>query len=217
MTKDPAIRFTPMTELYKPVVELSKSILRHRPATGTKKGKKQVYGVLLDIAEVWEYYVYRIVRESLPQMEVVHTGRDLKSDRYLLRSQTSDARLGKLCPDICARRVGSTSYDYIIDAKYKAALCGEHYRDQPQREDLYQITSYLAALGRQDGTTTGVLAYPVRRDDSANDYGNPWIYSSTNIGEICLLGIPVELETQVDTELLRANLPHLGSTDRLRQ
>jgi len=196
--KDQVIRFTPMTELYRSVVELSKSILRHRPASGTDVGKKRVYGVLLDIAEVWEYYVFRLLHESFPQMEVLHTGRDREFEKHLLHSQTSSRKMGKIYPDICIRRMGSSAFDYIIDAKYKAALNRGHYQNQPQREDLYQITSYLAALGKRDGSTVGVLAYPIAEEEqvpSSWQSNSPWFFSSGDIGQVRFVGISVEQET----------------------
>ncbi len=202
--KDHVIRFTPMTELYKPVAELSKSILRHRPASGTNLGEKRVYGVLLDIAEVWEYYVFRLLQESFPQMEVLHTGRDREFNKQLLHSRASSQRLGKLYPDICIRRAGSSAFDYIVDAKYKAALNRGHYNDRPQREDLYQITSYLAALGERDGSTIGVLAYPIAEEGLAPSNwqsNNPWFFPSGNIGRVRFLGIDVEQETSLSAVL----------------
>lgn len=202
--KDHVIRFTPMTELYKPVVELSKSILRHRPASGTDLGKKRVYGVLLDIAEVWEYYVFRLLQESFPQMEVLHTGRDREFNKHLLHSRASNWRLGKLYPDICIRRIGSSAFDYIVDAKYKAALNRGHYNDRPQREDIYQITSYLVALGKRDGSTVGVLAYPIATGEPAQSSwqsNSPWFFPSGDIGQVRFLGIGVEQDTSLSAAL----------------
>lgn len=202
--KDYVIRFTPMTELYKPVVELSKSILRHRPASGIDEGQKRVCGVLLDIAEVWEYYVFRLLQESFPQMEVLHTGRDRDFNKYLLHSRASSQRLGKLYPDICIRRIGSAAFDYIVDAKYKAVLNQGHYKDRPQREDLYQITSYLAALGGRDGSTIGVLAYPIAGQEYAPSNWqscSPWFFPSGDIGRVRFLGIGVEQEASLSAIL----------------
>jgi 5-methylcytosine-specific restriction endonuclease McrBC regulatory subunit McrC len=204
--KDHLIRFTPMTELYKPVVELSKSILRHRPASGTDEGQKRVHGVLLDIAEVWEYYVFRLLQESFPEMEVLHTGRDREFNRYLLHSRASNRGLGKLYPDICVRRRGSTTFDYIIDAKYKAALNSGHLKTRPQREDLYQITSYLAALGKRDGSTVGVLAYPIAGEEQAASNWQSdslWDFPSSGIGQVRFLGISVEHETSLPASLFK--------------
>lgn len=198
--KDDKIRFTPMTQLYKPVVELSMSILHHRPFGGVKKGEKEVHGVLLDIAEVWEYYVYRLLRDSFPNMEVLHLGRDSTFEEHLLKSEVSNRPLSRLYPDICVHRVGASSFDYIIDAKYKAALCAEGYRNYPQREDLYQVTSYLAALGKEDGSTIGLLAYPIPGESEQHrglQSGNPWSFSSSKIGQIQLLGIPVEQDVNL--------------------
>ncbi len=204
-TEDQVIRFTPITELYRPVVELSKTILRHRPASGAEMGERSVYGVLLDIAEVWEFYVFRLLRESFPQMEVLHTGRDRKFKNHLLRSQALGRKIGRLYPDICIRRIGSSGFDYIIDAKYKSTLNSGNGQVPPQREDLYQITSYLAALGKPEGRSISVLVYPVANEEQSMDdwqFGNPWVYSSLDIGQVRFLGIPVEQKTALRGDAL---------------
>jgi len=209
-TEDHIIRFTPMTELYRPIVALSRAILRHKPLSGAEAGQRQVYGVVLDIAEVWEYYVFRLLRESFPQMEVLHTGRDRDFRNYLLRSQTSGKNIGRLFPDICIRRIGSTGFDYIIDAKYKSTLNTVSGQVPPQREDLYQVTSYLAALGKPEGRSTAVLAYPTANDEQLIDSwqtGNPWIFPSPHMGGVRFLGIPVELNTTLSEGILGKTYP----------
>jgi 5-methylcytosine-specific restriction enzyme subunit McrC len=206
-TEDKIIRFTPMTELYRPIVALSRAILRHKPISGAETGQKQVFGVLMDIAEVWEYYLFQLLRDSLPSMEVLHTGRDRMFEVHLLKSKQTGMKLGKLYPDICIRKMGSSGFEFIIDAKYKSVMIMEMGHIPPQREDLYQITSYLAALGRPGGKTTGILAYPVPAEATSAGHwetANPWTIASPEIGQVCFLGIGVDSKKSGSLDSLKS-------------
>ena len=48
------VRYSPITENYRPMVDLSLSILTHRPRWRPREAN-QAFGVLLDMAEIWEF------------------------------------------------------------------------------------------------------------------------------------------------------------------
>ena len=81
------VRYTPITEIYREVVQLSQAIARHQPSSSVSLGSKDVLGVLIDMAEVWELYVYHLLRSSIREAEVLHVGRDTDADNFLLRSE----------------------------------------------------------------------------------------------------------------------------------
>jgi len=159
-------------------------------------GKHQVYGVLLDIAEIWEHYVFHELRTQarFAEHKVIHTGRDAKPVGSLLGSNNTGLSLGSLFPDICISHIGSSDLDYIVDAKYKPVAMPLPFRSRPQREDLYQMTSYIAALGKPDGTTIGLLVYPAEdacQQMSAWVESGPWFYTRERFGKIEFLGLSV--------------------------
>lgn len=72
------IRYTPITQSYAPVVELSRAVLRARPTLSGADGHQQVWGVLLDMAELWELYVFHVLRGAMPEPAVTTTGDPLR-------------------------------------------------------------------------------------------------------------------------------------------
>jgi 5-methylcytosine-specific restriction enzyme subunit McrC len=83
------IRYTPITETYRPAVALSLAILHQRPMSSTGEGHNDVLGVLIDMAEVWELYVYNLVQSGLLGAEVLHMGRTGNTGAHLLLSDTT--------------------------------------------------------------------------------------------------------------------------------
>jgi 5-methylcytosine-specific restriction endonuclease McrBC regulatory subunit McrC len=73
-----------MTENYRPAVDLSLSILARRPRIASAGGEGKAFGVLLDMAEIWELYVAKLLQVSLPGLRVNHTGRAKRHIQSLL-------------------------------------------------------------------------------------------------------------------------------------
>lgn len=172
------LRYTPITEGYRQVVELSRAIARQRPSSSTAMGRNEVIGVLIDMAELWELYVFHVLRSQLSEYEVVHTGRNARPSHWLLQSEPSGKRLGGLLPDIMVLDRRTTQPLAVLDAKYKSTT---PRRDRPNgilREDLYQMTAYLSALGTNKSEVVGGLIYPITEESAVlNDLGpkSPWL------------------------------------------
>jgi 5-methylcytosine-specific restriction enzyme subunit McrC len=180
-TRHSTIRYTPITETYRPVVELSQSILNQRPMTSSASGSQDVFGVMLDMAEVWELYVAKLLQLGLPGFRVVHTGRLKEHFKSLLRSPLG-GELGSLRPDIVISDPAQRCVA-IADAKYKTTAANAWNRTGILREDLYQISAYLAGFGDPGTVLNAFLIYP--SDDTGEVArrllpNNPWCLSSVN-------------------------------------
>lgn len=154
------LRYTPITEAYRPVVALSLAILRQRPMASAAQGQNDVLGILIDMAEVWELYVYNLLHSGLFGAEVLHTGRSENAEAYLLRSDTTEEMLGRLKPDILVRSFRSDQPVAVLDAKYRRTLPSAQTPSGVHREDLYQLNAYLSALGNPVKPLIGGLVYP---------------------------------------------------------
>ncbi len=171
------IRYTPITQSYRSVVELSAAIAAQQPFAPVGKGQKEVFGVLIDMAEVWELYVFHLLRSVLPHVDVIHTGRSLAPENHLLMSSVTGERLGGLMPDIELRALGGSACLALIDAKYKATTPTPDRPYGVVREDLYQLAAYLAAYGTLDRNLPAALVYPVGADSQRLDAlqtASPW-------------------------------------------
>ncbi|ORI22051.1 hypothetical protein BH686_16770 [Rhodococcus erythropolis] len=163
-----SVRYTPITQPYRAVAEMSWMIAKNRGPHGD--GSSDTYdGVLLDIAELWELFLLHCIRIAADGRTVTH-GTRAETTSHLLHSTSGERPMGRLLPDFI---VGETAQpDAIIDAKYKRLT-------DPfpvQREDLYQLTSYLAAHSGSQVRPRGILAYPFLPDSlvSSAESGGPW-------------------------------------------
>ncbi len=153
------IRYSPITESYRSVVELSLSILAHRPRVATPGGEGKAFGVLLDMAEIWELYVAKLMQMGLPGFRVSHTGRSTEHFRWLLKSTRGDYKFGSLRPDI----IVADYQDHclaVADAKYKTNRVNASNRTGVVRDDLYQLSAYLSGFGDPASRLDGFLIYP---------------------------------------------------------
>ena len=155
------IRYTPITEAYRPLITLSLSILHQRPMSSSADGSNDVLGVLIDMAEVWELYVYNVLRSGLLGAEVLHVGRSRNVEGYLLSSGgIGAAPLGRLKPDIVLRSFRSERLLSVLDAKYKSTVPSPDKPSGVLREDLYQLNAYLSAFAKDEKSLVGGLVYP---------------------------------------------------------
>jgi 5-methylcytosine-specific restriction enzyme subunit McrC len=155
----PTIRYSPITESYRPIVDLSLSILEHKPLLPTSAGDRKAFGIVLDVAEIWELYVAKVLQTALPAFRVNHTGRSRNHFRWLLRSSMTDDTFGTLRPDIIVSDVRDRCLA-IVDAKYKTTRINTMNRTGVVTEDLYQLAAYLSAFGESDSRLDGFLVYP---------------------------------------------------------
>lgn len=115
-------------------------------------------GVLLDVAELWERYVLAVLRHAAAGLDVRHGTSDPEASQALLASELDGGEMGTLKPDAVV--FDGRQPVAVVDAKYKRLEPRASAPHGPQREDLYQVTSYLGRYGRDVGEIVGALAYP---------------------------------------------------------
>lgn len=188
------VRLTPITERFRGVARLSALIARGRGLTGNSSDTGDCKGVLLDVAELWELYVLAVLRRAWPALQVAHGTHESGNNRALLRNAQGDS-LGMLKPDAVIKRSGMVST--IVDAKYKR-IAYSSWNPSPQREDLYQLSAYLARYREEACPIAGVLAYPSESDEaaiSAAEAGNPWRLEPNT--EVLFISLPHDINEAV--------------------
>jgi 5-methylcytosine-specific restriction enzyme subunit McrC len=155
----PKIRYSPITESYRPIVDLSLSILENKPLLPASSGDRKAFGIVLDVAEIWELYVAKVLQTTLPAFHVSHTGRSREHFRWLLQNSIDDDKVGSLRPDIIVSDLRDRCLA-IVDAKYKTSRINATNRTGVVTEDLYQLTAYLSAFGESGSRLDGFLVYP---------------------------------------------------------
>jgi 5-methylcytosine-specific restriction enzyme subunit McrC len=159
------IRYSPIRLPYRPLVAHSWAIARGRGLRGAGEGEAE--GLLLDMAELWEQYVFRCVeRATEPPMEATHDALGDGPDQYLYRSLADEGRaMGLLLPDVVVRRKGRPVA--IVDAKYKLVANRPDARRGVTREDRYQLAGYLTSC--DEPGVQGVLIYPAELDANGTE------------------------------------------------
>lgn len=207
------IRYTPITESYREAVDLSRAIVRRKPLSSAAGGENDVLGSLIDMAEVWELYVYHLLRGALGDFEVVHTGRNRDDANFLLRSEQTGEGLGRLMPDILILQRQTDRLLAIIDAKYKNTKATPEKPDGLQREDLYQLAAYLSAHGQSAELLNGGLVYPATEDTRQLlqlQRKNPWHLSATH-RQLWFLGLSCDGISPAGLEMSNGELDFLAA------
>lgn len=145
-------RYTPITLKWRDAAELSHRIASNQ-LLNQNTHDASTYGVLIDVAELWERFVLHCAAEATAE-NVVH-GTRATAGQYLLSSEvTPGAGMGRLYPDILiGPSADHTACGALIDAKYKP-LTDPRGVD---REDLYQVHAYSLSFK----PAMSLLAYPL--------------------------------------------------------
>lgn len=157
-----SIVYSPMIKYYKPLMELSKSIINFKAYQNTPNlSNKSGFSVFLDMAEIWENYLYNLIRKNLDECEVENP--NLTGDYSLFLDGSRKVR-----PDIIIRK--KERIIAIIDAKYKNYTKIGNYSNEPSavsREDLYQMTTYLHRFG--DENCIGLFITPFEASEEPKE------------------------------------------------
>ncbi|MBU5444275.1 nuclease domain-containing protein [Paenibacillus sp. MSJ-34] len=191
--KIPKIKYTPILESYRPVVDLTLRILQQKSFGVSLKGAQEVTGTLLDMAEIWELYVYHLLRNALVGVEVIHTGRVREAVGHLFVNGNGK-KIAAQKPDFIIRRPSSKQVLAVVDAKYKHTFVTLSKPTGLEQNDLYQIHAYMDAFSNQGSSAPGVLVYPDENDAEIRRYqqGNPW-FSSQLKSNLYFYGVNGEL------------------------
>jgi 5-methylcytosine-specific restriction enzyme subunit McrC len=211
------IRYTPITESYRGVVEMSRAISQKRPFSSTAAGSNDVFGVLIDMAEIWELYIYHLLRSALRDVEVIHTGRDRSTNTHLLRSEQTGEMLGRLMPDILILALHTNRPLAILDAKYKTTTLTRERPHGILREDLYQMAAYLSAFGAPGERLNAGLVYPATKDTAgihALQSKNPWRFFATE-RQLSFIGLYCQASSSTELQLSEGESAFIGSVQIL--
>lgn len=184
------IRYTKMNYAYFPVMQLSKAILSNKNAESYSEGKKADVSYFIDVAELWEMYLLKLLQRKLPDEYRVYSP-NAQNGEYLLEKNAREIR-----PDIIIEKANRVVM--IIDAKYKwYENFGKTAKTGVSREDLYQMVTYLYHYGQEETTIAGIFSSPAPNPDKHEVYS----FSNNPNHQIGLLNLDIE-KCGEDTEKL---------------
>jgi 5-methylcytosine-specific restriction enzyme subunit McrC len=134
------ITYSRLTIQYKPIIDLCKLILAKSSVNLSSTGKIQFSSFLVDMNELFDFVIYRILSLNLNRNLTVQGG------KKKIRKKIDIEKVTPIKPDIVIREVGG-GRSVVIDAKYEEKYEPSH---------LYQIWTYAIGLR----IPVGVLVYP---------------------------------------------------------
>lgn len=154
------ILYTRLNYVYKPVMNISRSILSNINAESCEYGQHSDISYFVDVAEIWELYLLKLLQRSLPNKYIVYSPNTDFGD-FLI-----DKSMRQIRPDIIVELDGRIMI--IIDAKYKMYKQIGKTGKWPnvQREDLFQMSTYLYHYSKGNAPIAGVFTSPVIAEDS---------------------------------------------------
>jgi 5-methylcytosine-specific restriction endonuclease McrBC regulatory subunit McrC len=146
------IRYTRMSEGYRPLMQISRAIIRRFGATASHAVAGET-SFFIDVAEVWENYLQAILTRHLPARYRVISPNEI-GGQWLVSGERREIR-----PDLIIERDGIPAA--IVDAKFKRyRAIGKFEKDGISREDLYQMATYLYHYGERDFPLLGLFISP---------------------------------------------------------
>ncbi len=150
---------------FKRVVDLSWRIINNKSVFfQSNSGSNDSFGIFLDMSEVWELYLARILKENLSDWEVLTQESELLyQNNFFKRS---------IIPDLILRKGKKIA---VFDAKWKKMNFESNDLD---RTDFFQINTYISYYNNNSeyDVIVGGLLYPLETDvDKSKSHSNQWI------------------------------------------
>lgn len=182
------IRYHPIYENYRPIADFSWQIIKGKYQISQDPAQdSQTMGFFLDMAEIWECYVQKIISKHLSRY-----GWRLRDNEFTVYPSMFFQR--RLIPDIVLQR--DNCY-LVFDAKWKRMA----YRSiDVDRSDFFQIHTYISHLQTLGRVIMAGLIYPIEEtiDGMAvNNYSSS-LYNVPSAPTAFIVGGPVIAKEIID-------------------
>jgi len=175
------IRYSKLNIYYKKVMELSSLILKSQSkSSDITSSKNDSFSYFLDIAELWENYLLKVLQRNLPEYNIYSPNE--KGGINLFSDGSREIR-----PDIIIQRNGEVVA--VLDAKYKWYKQIGQYADYDfsvSRDDLYQMCTYMYHYGKENEDIVGLFVSPIGQKNEKEDLKTLSNNKSHRIGVINL-------------------------------
>ncbi len=158
----------PIFAPYKKVLEYAKLIIQNGNIEQKENAKNNTYGFLVNVAELYEIYLHKLLQHKFPEWKVIH------EDEQKVYSELFYER--RMFPDIVMKK---DSKVMIFDAKYKRMKFDGRNNfgaGDLDRNDFFQINTYMSYYQNQGNEViAGGLLYPMEGEfDKANCHSSEW-------------------------------------------
>lgn len=161
------IRYTPITQSYRPFVRLSHQIARRRGWLTSPQGSRRTFGALIDIAELWELFVVRCAQRAAASLHLHAKHGSRQGPGWAVATNANHAALANVVPDVLMS--DGNGIRGVLDAKYKSLRATRQRPRGFQQADLYQLIAYMERFG-----VDGALVYPQSGPLARPVTAGPW-------------------------------------------
>lgn len=156
----------PIFAPYKKVIEYARFIINGNNLEEDDKSKNKTYGFLVNVAELFEIYVTKLLRKDFPDWIVESPKIELYPNNFFAR---------KIIPDIVMTRGNDVM---VFDTKYKRMRMdgrNQYGAGDVDRNDFFQINTYMSYY-QQKGyrVIAGGLLYPMKKFDQIKCHAENW-------------------------------------------
>jgi len=158
----------PIFAPYKKVLEYAKLIIDANNLEEKKDGDKETFGFLVNIAELFEVYLVKLLQLRMPDWEVIHEEQlEIYKNNFFRRN---------MYPDIVMKKGNKIM---VFDAKYKKMTFKNRYENggDLDRNDFFQINTYMTYYDKQENleVIAGGLLYPMESNiEKSNAHADNW-------------------------------------------
>ena len=183
------IRYSKLNIYYKKVMELSSLILKSQSkSSDITSSKNDSFSYFLDIAELWENYLLKVLQRNLPEYNIYSPNED--GGEYLLDGKNLEDEYRQIIPDIIIKK--NNKVVAILDAKYKKYNQIGKFANSAKnpnfvsRDDLYQMCTYMYHYADSDKNVIGLFISPIE------DIGEIKTFSKNKKHKIGVLNLNIE-------------------------
>jgi len=175
----------PIFAPYKKVLEYAKLIINANNLEEKKDADKKTFGFLVNVAELFEIYLVKLLQLRMPDWEVIHEEQlDVYKDNFFRRN---------MYPDIIMKKDNKVM---VFDAKYKRMKFrgkDNNGAGDLDRSDFFQINTYMTYYDKKGyEIIAGGLLYPIEKEfdcrfcdeiDCKEDYSKFKVHSNDWFGD----------------------------------
>lgn len=159
--------YNPIFAPYKEVLKYAKLIINHN-SIDNKYGQANTYGFIINIAELFEIYITKLLRNNFPDWQIESPKIELYEENFFTR---------KIIPDIVMMKDNKV---LVFDTKYKRmqfnGRSGFGLGDV-DRCDFFQINTYMSYYKNQEySVIAGGLLYPLEKEYNKKEcFSDNWL------------------------------------------
>jgi 5-methylcytosine-specific restriction endonuclease McrBC regulatory subunit McrC len=154
---------------YKKVLEYARFIINGNNLEENKNGNSEAYGFLVNVAELFEIYVTKLLTKEFPDWTVKSPKLEVYPNHFFAR---------KIIPDIVMTHKYNAKNVMVFDTKYKRMFMRNRYQSggDLDRNDFFQINTYMSYY-QQNGYSVivGGLLYPMENFSIDHAHADNWL------------------------------------------